>query len=166
MDYSPPGSFVYGILQARVLECVAISFSRGSSRPRDQTWVSCTAGGFFTTEPPGKPKKAEHWRIDAFELWCWRRLLRGPGIARRSNWSIPKEISPEYSLEELMLKFKLQYFGHLMWRADTLGKNLMLGKIEDKRRRAQWRLRWLDDITNAMDMSLSKPQETVKNREA
>ena len=100
MDCSPLGSLVYRILQARILGCIAISFSRGSSRTRDQTWASCTAGGFFTTEPAGKSKKAEHWRIDAFELWCWRRLLRGPGTARRSNPSIPKEISPEYSLEE------------------------------------------------------------------
>jgi len=98
-------------------------------------------------------KKAEHQSIDAFELWCWRRLLRVPWTARRSNQSILKEISPEYSLEGLMLKLKLQYFGHLMRRADSLEKTLMLGKIEDRRRRGQQRMRWLDGITDSMDMS-------------
>ena len=93
-------------------------------------------------------KKAEHWRIDAFELWCWRRLSRVSWTARRSNQSILKEISPEYSLEGLMLKLKLQYFGHLMWRADSLEKTLMLGKIEGRRRRGRQRMRWLDDITH------------------
>ena len=111
-------------------------------------------------------KKAEHWRIDAFKLWCWRRLLRVPWTARRSNQSILKEISPEYSLEGLMLKLKLQYFGHLMQRADPLEKTLMLGKTEGKRRRGQQRVRWLDDTTDSMDMSLSKIQETVQDREA
>ena len=101
-------------------------------------------------------KKAECWRIDAFELWCWRRLLRVPWIARRSNQSILKEISPEYSLEGLMLKLKLQYFGHLMRRADSLEKILMLGKIEGRRRRGQPRMRCLDGITNLMGMNLSK----------
>ena len=111
-------------------------------------------------------KKVESQRTDAFKLWCWRRLLRIPWTARRSNQSILKEITPEYSLEGLMLKLKLQYFGHLMQRADSLEKTLMLGKIEGRRKRGRQKMKWLYSITESMDMKLNKPQETVKDRGA
>ena len=139
MDCSLPGSSVHGIFQARVSEWGAIAFS---------------------------VKKAEHRTIDAFKLWCWRRLLRVPWTARTSNQSILKEVNHKYSLEGLMLNLKFQYFDHQMQRADSLAKTLTLGKIEGKRRRGQQRMRWQDGFTDSRDINLGKLQETVRDREA
>ena len=170
VDCSLPGSSAHGIFQARVLEWGAIAFSKyyfknTSKQNRPQIWLSGSVATAISLYRVHKESvRCETWtikgakgpRIDAFELWCWRRLLRMPCSSRKSNQSILKEINPQYLLEGLMLKLKLQYFGHLIWRTNSLEKTLMPGKIEGRRRRGWHRMRWLDGITDVMDMSLSE----------
>ena len=167
------GDCIHEIKRYLLLERKAMINLDSIIKSRDITWPTnfhLVKGMLFPVVIYGceswTVKKAECQRIDAFELWCWRRLLRVPWTARRSNQSILKEISLEYWLEGLMVKLKLQYFGHLMWRTDSLGKTLMLGKIEGGRRRGWQRMRWLDSITDLMNMSLSMLQELVEDREA